>query len=81
MTQTLAAKIATYHKGGTDDLPPGVRQIGTGSQRTAYLHTPDGLGTSRLAASLLSKGSSPLADGTARNWATVAALLGMIDQP
>ena len=46
--------------------------------RTAYLHTPDGFGTSRLAAALLSSGSSPLADGTARNWSTITALLGML---
>ena len=49
--------------------------------RTAYLHTPDGFGTSRLAAALLSGGSSPLADGTARNWATITALLGMLETP
>lgn len=46
--------------------------------RTAYLHTPDGFGTSRLAAALLSSGKSPLADGTARNWATVTTLLAMV---
>ncbi|MCX6433942.1 MAG: DUF1697 domain-containing protein [Actinobacteria bacterium] len=44
--------------------------------RTAYLHTPGGFGTSALAASLIS-GRSPLVDGTARNWATVTTLLEM----
>lgn len=45
----------------------------------AYLHTPDGFGTSTLAAALLSSRTSPLADGTARNWSTVSALLGLLD--
>ncbi len=44
--------------------------------RTAYLHTPAGFGTSALAASLTGS-RSPLADGTARNWATVTTLLEM----
>ncbi len=44
--------------------------------RTAYLHTPGGFGTSALAASLTS-GRSPVADGTARNWATMTTLLEM----
>lgn len=43
--------------------------------RVAYLHTPDGFGTSELARALTSGRSNPLADGTARNWATVTALL------
>lgn len=46
--------------------------------QAAYLHTPDGFGTSALAAALLSSRSSPLVDGTARNWATVTALLGLL---
>jgi uncharacterized protein (DUF1697 family) len=54
--------------------PDAVTVVG----RTAYLHTPEGFGTSRLATALLSGGSSPLADGTARNWATVTALLAML---
>jgi uncharacterized protein (DUF1697 family) len=46
--------------------------------RTLYLHTPDGFGTSELAKSLLMKRSSPLADGTARNWSTVTKLLSLL---
>jgi len=45
--------------------------------RTAYLHTPDGFGTSDLAKALCASKSSPLADGTARNWATITTLVGM----
>jgi uncharacterized protein (DUF1697 family) len=47
--------------------------------RVAYLHTPDGFGTSELARSLTSGRSSPLAHGTARNWATVSALLALCE--
>jgi uncharacterized protein (DUF1697 family) len=45
--------------------------------RTLYLHTPDGYGRSELAAQL----SKPIAQvsGTARNWATVTKLMGMLD--
>lgn len=56
----------------------GSRDSVTVIGRTAYLHTPDGFGTSRLATTLTSGGSSPLTDGTARNWATVTALLAML---
>lgn len=47
--------------------------------RVAYLHTPDGFGTSELAKALTSGRSNPLADGTARNWATVTALLALCE--
>jgi uncharacterized protein (DUF1697 family) len=48
--------------------------------RTLYLHTPDGFGTSDLARELtLKKRSNPLAQGTARNWATITKLLGLCD--
>jgi uncharacterized protein (DUF1697 family) len=47
--------------------------------RVAYLHTPAGFGTSELAKALTSRRSNPLADGTARNWATVTALLALCD--
>lgn len=47
--------------------------------RTLYLHTPDGIGRSRLAA-LLSRGpSSPMSRATARNWVTVTRLLALLD--
>lgn len=46
--------------------------------RTLYLHTPDGFGRSELAAQL----SRPIAQvsGTARNWATVMKLMGMLEE-
>ena len=48
--------------------------------RTLYLHTPDGFGTSELARELtLKKRSNPLAQGTARNWATITKLLALCD--
>jgi uncharacterized protein (DUF1697 family) len=47
--------------------------------RTLYLHTPDGFGRSDLANALLTKRSSPVAAGTARNWATVTKLLALCD--
>jgi uncharacterized protein (DUF1697 family) len=44
--------------------------------RALFLHTPDGLGRSELAARLTR--SSVQADGTARNWATVTRLAAML---
>lgn len=60
---------AARARGSRDDA----RAIG----RTVYLHTPDGFGRSDLAAKLASGSSAPLRDGTARNWATVAALIDL----
>jgi uncharacterized protein (DUF1697 family) len=57
----------------------GSRDTVTTIGRVAYLHTPDGFGTSELARALTSGRSGPLADGTARNWATVTALLGLCE--
>jgi uncharacterized protein (DUF1697 family) len=57
----------------------GSADIVTVIDRTAYLHTPDGFGTSELARTLTSGRSNPLADGTARNWATVTTLMGMCE--
>jgi uncharacterized protein (DUF1697 family) len=45
--------------------------------RTLFVHTPDGFGRSELAARLT--GSKAQATGTARNWATVTKLVGMLD--
>jgi uncharacterized protein (DUF1697 family) len=45
--------------------------------RTLFLHTPDGLGRSELAAQLAR--TSAQATGTARNWATVTRLMGMLE--
>lgn len=42
-----------------------------------YLHTPDGFGTSELAKVLSTKGRGLHRSGTARNWATVTALLAL----
>ena len=44
--------------------------------RTVYLHTPDGLGRSRLA-ELLNRGDA-VAAGTTRNWRTVTRLVAMV---
>jgi uncharacterized protein (DUF1697 family) len=48
---------------------------------TLFLHTPDGLGRSELAAELTRVGRSRTAElaGTARNWATVQKLLALCD--
>ena len=53
----------------------GSRDTVTVIGRVAYLHTPDGFGTSELAKTLTSGARAPLADGTARNWASVTKLL------
>lgn len=47
--------------------------------RVLFLHTPDGFGRSELAALLLGRSSSPVASGTARNWATVSKLLALCE--
>jgi uncharacterized protein (DUF1697 family) len=47
--------------------------------RTLYLHTPDGFGRSKVAEEL-SRPRGP-GEGTARNWATVLALLAMCEGP
>jgi uncharacterized protein (DUF1697 family) len=46
--------------------------------RTLYLHLPNGMGRSELAAQLARSGAQ--AAGTARNWATVTKLLAMLDE-
>ncbi len=45
--------------------------------RVVYLRTPGGLGRSELAA-VLSRPAAAIG-GTARNWATVAKLMAMLD--
>jgi uncharacterized protein (DUF1697 family) len=57
----------------------GSRDTVTVIDRVAYLHTPDGFGSSELAKTLTSGRSNPLAAGTARNWATITALLGLCE--
>lgn len=52
----------------------GARDVVAVIGRVAYLHTPDGFGSSVLAKRLTSGARNPLRDGTARNWATIMAL-------
>jgi uncharacterized protein (DUF1697 family) len=54
----------------------GGRDEATVAGDVLYLHTPDGLGRSELAA-LLQR--SKAGDGTARNWATVTTLARMLE--
>jgi uncharacterized protein (DUF1697 family) len=63
------AQRRAWAKGSRDEVVP----VG----RTLFLHTPDGLGRSELAAQLARSGAQ--ADGTARNWATVTRLAAMLD--
>jgi uncharacterized protein (DUF1697 family) len=65
-----AAERKAAEKGGRDEV--------TAAGRALFLHTPDGYGRSELGARL-ARGSGPLADGTARNWATVTKLLALCD--
>jgi uncharacterized protein (DUF1697 family) len=70
----LADRQAKVAAKGSDDA---VVTVG----RVAYLHTPQGFGVSDLAKALSSGRANPLADGTARNWATVTTLLAMCREP
>lgn len=74
VTPSTAAAVAervaaTRARGSRDDA----RAVG----RTVYLHTADGFGRSDLATKLASGSGAPLREGTARNWATVAALIDL----
>jgi uncharacterized protein (DUF1697 family) len=55
----------------------GSRDTATLVGRTLFLHTPDGLGRSKLAAELTAGSARDGSVGTARNWATVTKLLAM----
>jgi uncharacterized protein (DUF1697 family) len=55
----------------------GSRDEATYRGRVLYLHTPDGFGTSELAKALVAKKTSPVATGTARNWATITKLMAL----
>lgn len=57
----------------------GSRDEATYRGRVLYLHTPDGFGTSELAKALVTKKTSPVATGTARNWATITKLMALCD--
>ena len=68
---------AVQEQAAAKGSPDTVTQVG----RAVYLHTPGGFGRSELA-SLLGKAGGPMSAkgaGTARNWATVAKLLGLCD--
>lgn len=66
------AVAAVAAKGSRDEA----RYVG----RTLYLHTPDGFGTSELARELtLKQRTKPPANGTARNFRTIAKLLELCD--
>jgi uncharacterized protein (DUF1697 family) len=70
------ATIAAAAQRATDK---GSRDEATVVGRTLFLHTPDGLGRSELAAQLARAGGPLAAAGSAtvRNWATVTTLLAM----
>ena len=55
----------------------GSRDVAVPIGRALFLHTPDGVGRSELAAQLARPGVP--ADGTARNWATVTRLMALLD--
>ena len=63
---------------GQQAAAKGGRDEATVVGRTLFLHTPDGYGRSELAVRL-SRARGPVADGTARNWATVTKLLALCD--
>jgi uncharacterized protein (DUF1697 family) len=70
------ARIATAQQRAKNK---GSRDEATVVGRTLFLHTPDGLGRSELAAQL-ARTDGPLAatgSATVRNWATVTTLLAM----
>jgi len=69
-------RIATAQQRATDK---GSRDEVTAVGRVLYLHTPDGLGRSELAAQLARTGGPLAATGSAtvRNWATVTKLLAL----
>jgi uncharacterized protein (DUF1697 family) len=69
----IAAVAATVRRA----RDTGSRDDATVVGRTLYLRTPDGFGRSELAAQLTR--SSVQTAGTARNWATVTKLMGMLD--
>jgi len=73
LSAVAAAQQRARDKGSSDEA--------TVIGRTLYLHTPDGMGRSELAAQLAKAGQAMSAKGggTARNWATVTRLLSLLD--
>ncbi len=68
----LAAVEKAKQRASDKDCRDEVTVVG----RTLFLHTPDGLGRSELAAQLSRTAS--MKAGTARNWATVHKLMAML---
>jgi uncharacterized protein (DUF1697 family) len=73
------AAHAWVSKAASQAAELGSRDEATVLGRTLYLHTPEGFGSSGLVTALLMRRSSPVAAGTARNWATVTKLLALCD--
>jgi uncharacterized protein (DUF1697 family) len=73
----IAAVAAAEQRAGAK----GSRDAATVLGRAVYLHLPDGMGRSELAAQLGKLPTKGVADGggTARNWATVLKLQAMLD--
>jgi uncharacterized protein (DUF1697 family) len=69
----VAAVAEAQQRAGAKGSPDEAVVVG----RTLFLHTPDGLGRSELAAQLAR--SAAQAAGTARNWATVTRLMTMLE--
>ena len=69
------AAITRAHQRATEK---GCRDEYVVTDRTLYLHTPDGLGRSEFAAQL-AKPAGKIGQGTARNWSTVMKLMAMLD--
>ena len=67
-----AGRRRAAERGGGND---SAKVVGT----TMFVHTPDGFGRSELSLYLLGRSASPVATGTARNWATVTKLLALCD--
>jgi uncharacterized protein (DUF1697 family) len=71
----IAAVAAAQEQAGGKGSRDGATVVG----RTLFLHTPDGLGRSELAAQLARPRVAAMASGTARNWATVTKLMSLLD--
>jgi uncharacterized protein (DUF1697 family) len=57
----------------------GSRDSARVAGQAVFLHTPDGFGTSKLAAKLMGNDRAIITGGTARNWSTVTKLLSLLD--
>lgn len=68
--QALAALDARVAAAAAKGCTDTISVIG----RTAYLHTPEGFGASELAKAVGTGARNPVAQGTARNWATITKL-------